>query len=185
MKRRDLIRGAATVIPASVALQMLGAKWAFAQEGDFDGPVDALNYALTLEYLEAEFYRQGNAAGLLEGKAADYLQTVQSDEEAHVMTITDTIGQLGGDPVPAPQVDFGQAFQSGETYLETAFIFENLGVSAYLGAAPSLFLGGGTAHRCGQHLRRRGPARGDHRPAAGQARGGRGVHGRVRDAHVP
>ncbi|WP_219418935.1 ferritin-like domain-containing protein [Pseudonocardia nigra] len=139
MKRRDLIRGAATVIPASVALQMLGAKWAFAQEGDFDGPIDVLNYALTLEYLEAEFYRQGNAADLLDGKAESYLATVQSDEEAHVMVITDTINQLGGDPVPAPAVDFGQAFASAESYLETAFVFENLGVSAYLGAAPALF----------------------------------------------
>jgi len=139
MKRRDLIRGAATVIPATVALQMLGAKWAFAQDGDFDGPVDVLNYALTLEYLEAEFYRQGNAADLLTGKAADYLATVQSDEEAHVAVITDTIDKLGGDPVPAPAVDFGESFASADSYLETAFVFENLGVSAYLGAAPSLF----------------------------------------------
>jgi hypothetical protein len=139
MKRRDLIRGAATVIPASIALQMLGAKWALAQTGDFDGPVDVLNYALTLEYLEAEFYRQGNAAGLLDGKAADYLRTVQTDEEAHVMVIMDTIGKLGGDAVPAPEVDFGQAFASAENFLETAFTFENLGVQAYLGAAPSLF----------------------------------------------
>lgn len=139
MKRRDLVRGAATVIPASVALQMLGAKWAFAQDSDFDGPVDVLNYALTLEYLEAEFYRQGNEAGLLEGKAADYLRTVQTDEEAHVMVITDTVEQLGGSPVPAPAVDFGEAFASAESYLETAFTFENLGVRAYLGAAPSLF----------------------------------------------
>lgn len=139
MKRRDLVRGAATVIPASIALQMLGAKFAFAQEGDFDGPLDVLNYALTLEYLEAEFYRQGNAAGLLDGKAAQYLQTIQTDEEAHVMVLIDTIGQLGGAPVPAPEVDFGGSFADGDAYLETAFIFENLGVSAYLGAAPSLF----------------------------------------------
>jgi hypothetical protein len=139
MKRRDLIRGAATVIPASVALHMLGAKMAFAQEGDFDGPIDVLNYALTLEYLEAEFYRQGNAADLLEGKAADYLQTVQTDEEAHVMTIMDTIASLGGDAVPAPEVDFGESFASGDSFLETAYTFENLGVQAYLGAAPSLY----------------------------------------------
>lgn len=139
MKRRDLVRGAATVIPASIALQMLGAKFAFAQEGDFDGPLDVLNYALTLEYLEAEFYRQGNAAGLLQGKAAQYLEKIQTDEEAHVMVISDTIGQLGGSPVPAPEVDFGQAFASSDSYLDAAFTFENLGVSAYLGAAPSLF----------------------------------------------
>ena len=119
---------------------MLGTKWAFAaQDGDFDGPLDVLNYALTLEYLEAEFYRQGNAADLLSGKAADYLRTIQSDEETHVTVLEDTIRTLGGTTVAAPQVDFGQAFASEASYLETAFTFENLGVQAYLGAAPSLF----------------------------------------------
>lgn len=140
MKRRDLIRGAATVIPATVAFQMLGAKWAFAQDGDFDGPVDVLNFALTLEFLEAEFYRQGNAAGLLdEDREIEYLQTLQRDEEIHADTLIDTINQLGGTPVPPPEVDFGDAFESRESYLELGFTFENLGVSAYLGAAPSLF----------------------------------------------
>lgn len=139
MKRRDLIRGAATVVPATVALQMLGAKFAFAQEGDFDGPLDVLNYALTLEYLEAEFYRQGNEAVSLEGKEADYLATIQRDEEVHVDALTDTINSLGGTPIDAPAVDFGEAFADRESFLELAFTFENLGVQAYLGAAPSLF----------------------------------------------
>lgn len=140
MKRRDLIRGAATVIPATVAFQMLGAKWAFAQDGDFDGPVDVLNFALTLEFLEAEFYRQGNAADLLdEEREVSYLQTLQRDEEIHADTLIETINSLGGTPVPAPEVDFGDAFASRESYLELGFTFENLGVSAYLGAAPSLF----------------------------------------------
>lgn len=139
MNRRELVRGAATVIPATVALQMLGAKFAFAQDGDFDGPVDVLNYALTLEYLEAEFYRQGNAANLVDGKAATYLQKIQTDEETHVMVLTDTIKKLGGSPVAAPKVDFGQAYADKASYLGAAYTFENLGVSAYLGAAPSLF----------------------------------------------
>ena len=139
MNRRDLIKGAAVAIPSAVALNMLGAKWAFAEDDDFSGPLDVLNYALTLEYLEAEFYRQGNRAALLDGKAASYLKTIQEDEEAHVWAITDTIEKLGGTPVPAPEVDFGEAFTSSESYLETAYTFENLGVQAYLGAAPSLF----------------------------------------------
>ena len=139
MKRRDLIKGAAAVIPASVALQMLGHKWAFAADGDFEGPGDVLNYALTLEYLEAEFYRQGNAADLTNGKTERYLKQIQSDEETHVWALQDTLKKLGIDAVPAPKVDFGGSFKSKASYLETAYVFENLGVQAYLGAAPSLF----------------------------------------------
>ncbi|SDE28767.1 ferritin-like domain-containing protein [Auraticoccus monumenti] len=139
MNRRNLIKGAAVAIPGAVALNMLGAKWAFAEAGDFEGPLDVLNYALTLEYLEAEFYRQGNEAGLADGKTATYLEAIQKDEEAHVWTLQDTIATLGGTAVSAPQVDFGGAFDSLDSYLETAFTFENLGVQAYLGAAPSLF----------------------------------------------
>lgn len=139
MQRRDLIKGAVAIIPSAIALDMLGTKWAYAESGDFSGPLDVLNYALTLEYLEAEFYRQGNRAGLLSGKAAKYLATIQSDEETHVKTIMDTIQKVGGNPVPAPKVDFGGAFKTKASYLETAYTFENLGVQAYLGAAPSLF----------------------------------------------
>jgi hypothetical protein len=139
MNRRDLIRGAAVAIPSVVAIEMLSTKWAFADDKDFDGPLDVLNYALTLEYLEAEFYRQGNAADLLGGKAEKYLKAIQKDEEMHVWALKDTIGKLGGTAVPAPKVDFGKAFASADSYLETAYTFENLGVQAYLGAAPSLF----------------------------------------------
>jgi hypothetical protein len=137
--RKNLIRDAGLVIPGAIALTMLGSKFAFADDGDFDGPLDVLNYALTLEYLEAEFYRQGNEAGLVSGQAAEYLATIQTDEETHVMTLQDTIASLGGAAVPAPMVDFGEAFASEANYLETAYTFENLGVQAYLGAAPSLF----------------------------------------------
>ena len=140
MNRRDLIRGAAVVIPSAVALEMLGTKWAFADDkSDFDGPLDVLNYALTLEYLEAEFYRQGNGHDLLNGKAKKYLAAIQKDEEAHVVALKSTIAKLGGSAVAAPKVDFGKAFASANSYLETAYTFENLGVQAYLGAAPSLF----------------------------------------------
>ncbi|MBA2529654.1 MAG: ferritin-like domain-containing protein [Euzebyales bacterium] len=135
MKRRDFVKGAATVIPAGVALNMLNMKWAFAQDADFGDDVDVLNYALTLEYLESEFYRQGNSAGLLEGQESEFLEQVGADEDAHVDGITQTIMDLGGTPVEAPGVDFADAFDSREKFLTTAHTFENLGVQAYLGAA--------------------------------------------------
>jgi hypothetical protein len=142
VNRRALVKGAATVIPAAVAFGMLNSKWAFAQTGDFESPVDVLNFALTLEHLEAEFYRQGNEQVALEGKEQEYLQIIQEDEEEHVRILTSTIMDVGGTPVPAPGVDFGEAVQNREGFLELAFVLENTGVSAYLGAAPSLFAQG-------------------------------------------
>jgi hypothetical protein len=139
VNRRTIVKGAAAAIPAAVALNMLGTKWAFAQSADFEGPIDVLNFALTLEYLEAEFYRQGNEMVPLEGREAELLGFIAQDEATHVSILTDTIMQLGGEPVPAPGVDFGEAFASRDAYLELAYVFENTGVSAYLGAAPSLF----------------------------------------------
>ncbi|MGI8942358.1 MAG: ferritin-like domain-containing protein [Actinomycetota bacterium] len=135
MDRRTFIRGTAATIPATVALQMLGTRFAFAQSSDFADDVDVLNYALTLEFLEAEFYRQGNGKNLLSGKEAQYLETVGADEDAHVAAITDTINKIGGTPVEAPGVDFADSFDSREKFLTTSHVFENLGVSAYLGAA--------------------------------------------------
>jgi hypothetical protein len=135
MDRRDFVKGTAATVPAAVALQMLGGRFAWAQSADFGSDVDVLNYALTLEHLESEFYRQGNAAGVLSGKEAGYLKRIGADEDAHVAAIMQTVQKLGGTPVPAPAVDFGGSFASRDSFLKTSHTFENLGVSAYLGAA--------------------------------------------------
>lgn len=133
---RDLVNGNASQIPAPLALSALSNKFALAAPGDFGNDIDVLNYALTLEYLEAAFYQQGNAANLTEaGVETTYLKKIQSDEEAHVSALTATIKQLGGTPVAAPGVDFGGSFDSREKFLTTSHVFENTGVSAYLGAA--------------------------------------------------
>lgn len=137
MDRRSFVKGSAAAIPSALALQMLaGPRWAWAQTGaDFKDDLEVLNYALTLEYLESAFYQQGNARRLLSGKEAEYLVRVQKDEEAHVSALTGTINKLGGTPVAAPAVDFKDSFSSRTNYLMTSHTFENLGVSAYLGAA--------------------------------------------------
>jgi hypothetical protein len=135
MDRRSFIKGTAAVVPATVALQMLGGRWVWAQGADFEDDVAVLNYALTLEFLESEFYKQGNAANLVSGQEAKYLSTIGSDEDAHVAALTDTIKKLGGKPVAAPKVDFGGAFKDRNSYLTLSHTFENVGVQAYLGAA--------------------------------------------------
>lgn len=134
-ERRVFLKGAAATIPATVAVQMLGGRWVWAQSSDFKDDVDVLNYALTLEYLEAEFYKQGNATNLLSGPEAELVGIIGADEAAHVEALAATIKDVGGKPVAAPKVDFGPAFKNRQAFLELAHVFENTGVSAYLGAA--------------------------------------------------
>ena len=135
MSRQEFVRGQQAFVTAPQALGALNNRWALAAPGDFANDVDVLNYALTLEYLEAAFYQQGNAAGLLDGVEKTYLASIQADEEYHVKALSDTISKLGGTPVAAPGVDFGGAFANRNTYLTTSATFENVGVGAYLGAA--------------------------------------------------
>ena len=110
---------------------------AFAQSGG--GDVDILNFALTLEYLEAAFYDM--AVQQVKGLDSDTMKiatTLRDNENEHVDAITQTVKQLKGKPVAKPGVDFGNAFASKSQFLKTAQTFEDLGVGAYNGAGPSI-----------------------------------------------
>ena len=110
---------------------------ALAQEGG--GDVEVLNFALTLEYLEAAFYTQGlkQVSGLA-GDAKSLATEIRDNETAHVEALTKTIESLGGKPVKAPGVDFGDGFSNQKAFLKLAQTFEDTGVSAYNGAAPMI-----------------------------------------------
>ncbi len=98
------------------------------------GDLDILNYALTLEYLEAEFYTLGVEAGVLSGRELDLVTPIRDHETAHVQAVTGTIQDLGGTPVEKPQFAFPKGtFSSREKFLATAATFEELGVKAYHG----------------------------------------------------
>ena len=126
---------AGAVISGEAALQLLTTTrvWAAAAQGD----LDILNFALTLEYLESDFYKQGNASGIItEAKAKAIFTLIGSDEQAHVQALTDTITKLGGTPVAKPAVKYPDAtFKDYATFLKTAKAFEETGVGAYLGQA--------------------------------------------------
>ncbi len=110
---------------------------ALAQEGG--GDVEILNFALTLEYLEAAFYDQAlKQVSGLSGDAKEIATTLRDNENEHVDALTATIKELGGTPVKAPGVDFGDSFANEKSFLKTAQTFEDLGVSAYNGAAPDI-----------------------------------------------
>ena len=103
------------------------------------GDVDILNYALTLEFLETEFYtlaaKQVKGLSSYESKLTKELR---DNEAAHVDALAATIKDLGGKPAAKPTFDVGGAFASRAAYLKTANTLEDTGVSAYNGAAPMI-----------------------------------------------
>jgi len=101
------------------------------------GDLDIANFALTLEYLEAEFYAIALDAGVLSGNALAVVGALADHEAQHVTALTDLITQFGGTPVAQPEFVFpDDAFSSQASILELAGTFEPVGVGAYLGAAP-------------------------------------------------
>lgn len=98
-----------------------------------------LNYALTLEYLEAAFYAEAVSNGAALGEPALTLaKTIGSHETAHVKALRTTIRSLGGKAVAKPTFDFQGTTASKDKFLATAFVLENTGVQAYLGQAGNL-----------------------------------------------
>ena len=71
-------------------------------------------------------------------EVAGYVKTFGEQEQEHVDALTVTIKDLGGTPVKAPGVDFGDAFSSADKFIALAITFEDTGVSAYNGAAPMI-----------------------------------------------
>lgn len=113
--------------------------------------VEILNYALTLEHLEAALYNQfldNHSEGEVEGsEVANYfarptlqystyqqIQDTRDHEEAHVEALTKTIEDLGGTPVEPAEYEF--PYSSIKEFVALADRIEAVGVSAYAGAAP-------------------------------------------------
>lgn len=109
--------------------------------------IDTLNFALTLEYLEAEFYKQAVASGIIPSGAAFTALTVIRDHEvAHVNFLKTAITAANATPVSftAASFDFTAkgtfpgVFTDYCTLLSVAQTFEDTGVRAYKGQAPNL-----------------------------------------------
>ena len=139
INRQSFIMRGAVAAGAVYGLGAVGpfVRQALAQESG--GDVDILNFALTLEYLEAAFYAQAlKQVGDLKGDVRSLATEIRDNENEHVAALAMTIKDLGGAPVKAPGVDFGNAFANQKAFLKLAQTFEDTGVSAYNGAAPGI-----------------------------------------------
>jgi hypothetical protein len=94
------------------------------------GDIGILNYALTLEYLEAAFYNEATKNKVAKGaQETAFLQRTTADENAHVAFLKKA---LGSKATSAPKVDFGDATSKAK-WIPTSFVLENTGVHAYSG----------------------------------------------------
>lgn len=175
VSRRDFakklgISGAGLAGVAVLSGSLLSQK-AFADDGDNDGDdqqqpassdIDILNFALNLEYLEAEFYTIASFGVTLEdsglvpnlkssGPTRGMAQSVpnfassdvaylasalQRDEVQHVLFLLQALGSAA---VPKPTIDLSSlsfALQSDQGFIIAAASLEPVGTSAYAGAAP-------------------------------------------------
>lgn len=104
---------------------------------------EILNFALTLEYLEAEYYTMGVAsAGLIpQGPALTAMTTIRDHENQHVAFLKTALGSAA---VSKPTFDFtaggafADVFSNYDTFLALAQVFEDTGVRAYKGQAGGL-----------------------------------------------
>ena len=123
-----------------------------------------LTFALNLEYLEAEFYTVattgeyidkavgititgtgtpgptsgGQQVELFTTGLLPLIQEVAADEQAHVKLIRGALTAAGVMPIAKPAINLsalGFGFVSQNDFLQLSRIFEDIGVSAYAGAA--------------------------------------------------
>ena len=104
------------------------------------GDLEIVNYALTLEYLEADFYDQVIKSGeVTDKKIAELAKSIRDNELEHVEALKATVEQAGGTPAAKPTTKFDEVIAGGpEMILQTAATVENLGAAAYLGQAGNI-----------------------------------------------
>ena len=144
LSRKDILFGAAKKLGAAAtapAVLAVASQEALGQ-GLPGSVADVLNFALTLEYLEAEFYDTAlRTPGLIPGRFRAVFSQIGLHEKEHVATLQ---GALGPAAIGSPRFDytgkgmFPDVFANFNTFATVSSTFEDLGVAAYKGQAPNL-----------------------------------------------
>jgi Ferritin-like domain len=134
--RSEVILKGALVAGAVAGTAMVGPFVAHALAMSGNSDVEILNFALTLEYLESTFYKEAKTRAKASGELQKLITMLAEDEQSHVEALTATIKKLGAKPVAEPKFNFPYSGTAG--FLKLAQSFEDTGVSAYNGAAPSI-----------------------------------------------
>ena len=136
--------GALAIASMPVAFGLL-AKSAFAQGTTLPANIiTVLNFALTLEYLEDDFYQMGLDSGVIPAGDLGIFTPISTHEAAHVALLTSTIMTGGGTPALKPTFDFTAGgivpdpFTDYPTFQALSQGFEDTGVRAYKGQAGAL-----------------------------------------------
>ncbi len=132
VSRRGLLRNAGFVAGGAAAAAVMPGT-AFAATGPIDKSI--LNFALTLEYLEAAFYKRAQENMNLQGELKRFARIVGDHEKQHVVALKKALGSAA---VKRPSFFFGSATRSRSTFIATAIALEDTGVEAYIGQATRL-----------------------------------------------
>jgi rubrerythrin len=134
--RRGALDGGAILGAASLLGAIPGAAFASSKGSTRStSDVDILNFALTLEYLEAAFYAEALKKGALKGPTLAFAKVVAQDEAQHVAFLKTALGMKA---VKKPAFDFKGTTAAMKSFQSTAIVLEDTGVSAYAGAAPMI-----------------------------------------------
>jgi hypothetical protein len=137
--RAAFLRKAGIGVGALVAGGALtGALPSLAAAATSSSDVAILNFALTLEYLEAAFYAEAVSKGALSGETKTFAQVVAGHEAAHVAALK---GALGMHAVKKPKFDFQGTTANQAKFQATSEVLEYTGVSAYLGQVGNIKAG--------------------------------------------
>jgi Ferritin-like domain len=120
---------------SSAAAAGTGTTAAAASSSAPSGDLAIVNYALTLEYLESQFYAKVIKSGLFHGKNLSVIKSFGAEETQHVVALK-KVAMSMGTPAKEPMGKFPIHTAAQVTALAGAV--ENLGAAAYLGQAGNI-----------------------------------------------